>query len=197
MGLETETTCTHQGKTYKVKALLESTELILRGELKRKLPLVSLNHILVNGSNLNFESGGENYSLALGVEKSVTWAKKIATPPPSLAKKLGLSDTGKAFVIGAVDDAELEAALKDNTTASAKDAALFIAVTRSDKQLNSALKTYGQAKAPIWLINVKGANSSLGENAIRAIMRERGFMDTKTCMVSASLAATRYNRQAN
>jgi hypothetical protein len=42
MGLETETTCTHSGKHYSVKALLESTEIILRGELRRKLPIAKL-----------------------------------------------------------------------------------------------------------------------------------------------------------
>ena len=194
MGLEAETTCTHGGKTYKVRALLESTELILRGDLKRKLPLTSLTNVHASNTSLSFSANGESYTLALTANKAATWAKKITSPPPSLAKKLGLSAEALAFVIGKTDDAELDAALKGNTTPTPQQAALFIAVTRDEAQLTTALKTYGKAQAPLWLINVKGPKSALGENAIREKLRVLGFMDTKTCAVSATLSGTRYNR---
>ena len=194
MGLETETTCTHGGKTYKVKALLESTELILRGDLRRKLPFTSVTHIHASNTSMSFNANGESYTLALPANKTATWAKKISSPPPSLAKKLGLSADTLAFVIGKADDAELDAALKGNTTPTPQQAALFIAVTRDEAQLATALKTYGKAQAPLWLINVKGPKSALGENAIREKMRALGFKDTKTCAVSATLSGTRYNR---
>ena len=195
MGLESETTCTHAGQTFKVKALLESTELILRGELKRKLPLASLSNIRASNTSLNFNANDENYSLALSAEKAATWAKKITSPPPSLAKKLGISAEAKAFVIGKTDDAEFDAALKGNTTSTPAQAAVFIAVVREEATLTAALKAYGKAQAPLWLINVKGPKSALGENAIREKLRGAGLMDTKTCAVSVTLAGTRYNRQ--
>jgi hypothetical protein len=194
MGLEAETTCTHSGKSFAVKTLLESTELILRGALKRKVPINALKHVTVKGPALTFEANGESFALNLGAVKAAIWAKKIATPPPSLAKKLGLSATTPALVIGAVDDAELEAALTCHTTSNAKQAALFVAVTRDDAALAAALKAYGKAGAPLWLINVKGPKSALGENAIREKLRALGFKDTKTCAVSATLSGTRYNR---
>ena len=195
MGLEVETTCTHAGQTFKVKALLESTELILRGDLKRKLPLTSLTNVRTSNKALTFSANGESYALALPVDKAATWAKKITGPPPSLAKKLGISAEALAFVIGKTDDAELDAALKGNTTPTPQQAALFIAVVRSEAALTAALKTYGKAQAPLWLINVKGPKSALVENAIREKLRGAGFMDTKTCAVSVTLAGTRYNRQ--
>ena len=194
MGLELETTCTLSGKTFRVKALLESTELILRGELKRKLPLTALTHIKASATQLSFKAQGETITLALPAGKAATWAKKITSPLPSLAKKLGLSAEALAFVIGKTDDAELDAALKGNTTPTPQQAALFIAVTRDEAQLTAALKIYGKAQAPLWLINVKGPKSVLGENTIRATLRALGFMDTKTCAVSATLSGTRYNR---
>ena len=82
MGLEAETTCTHSGKSFAVKALLESTELILRGELKRKLPIAALKYVSIKNTTLTFEAEGEHYALALGAAKSAAWAKKIAMPPP-------------------------------------------------------------------------------------------------------------------
>ena len=194
MGLELETTCTHAGQTYKVKALLESTELILRGELKRKLPLISLTNVRATNKALNFNANGESYNLALTADKAATWAKKIASPPPSLAKKLGISAEALAFVIGKTDYAELDVALNGNTTSASTQAAIFISVVRSEAELSTALKAYGKAQAPLWLINVKGPKSALGENTIRDQLRALGFKDTKTCAVSATLSGTRYNR---
>jgi hypothetical protein len=194
MGLEAETTCIHGGKPVKVKALLESTELILRGGLKRKLPISSLRNVKASADQLSFDAEGEAYVLNLGAAKAATWAKKINTLPPTLAMKLGLSAGVLAFVIGDVDDTELAAALKDNRCSTLSEAGMTIAVVKSDTQLAAALKIHGKAQAPLWLANVKGAKSPLGENAIRAVMREHGFIDTKTCAVSAILAATRYNK---
>ena len=195
MGLEAETTCTYSGKSFAVKALLESTELILRGGLKRKLALTALKHVTAKGPALTFEADGESFTLNLGAVKATAWAKKISAPPPTLSKKLGLSATTEVLVIGAVDDAELEAALTGHTTSNAKQAALFIAVTRDEAALAGALMVYGKQQAPLWLINVKGPKSALGENAIRAKLRALGFKDTKTCAVSATLSGTRYSRQ--
>ena len=93
-----------------------------------------------------------------------------------------------------MDDAELDAALKGNTVVSVKDAAFFIAVTRDEAQLAAALKSYGKSPKPLWLINVKGPKSVLGENAIRETLRALDFNDTKTCAVSVTLSGTRYNR---
>jgi hypothetical protein len=194
MGLEAETTCRLGGKAHKVKALLESAELILRGELKRKLPIVALKNVSANGAALSFEAEGESFSLDLGAARATAWAKKIATPPPSLAMKLGIGKASQAFLIGAVEHAELKAALKGNTTANTKDASVFIAVIRSETELSAALKAYGKAQVPIWLVNIKGPKSPLGENPIREKMRAAGFKDTKTCAVSATLSGTRYNR---
>ncbi len=192
MGLEAETTCTHSGKSFAVKALLESTELILRGDLKRKLPLATLKHVIVKGSALTFDAEGERYTLELGAAKSAAWAKKIATPPPSLAQKLGLSKSNKAFVIGAVDDAELTAALNGHTVASPTEAAFLLAVLRQESELSSLLKAHGKSDHPLWLANVKGPKSVLGENTIRSVLRAAGFKDVKSCAVSTTLSATRY-----
>ena len=192
MGLEAETTCTHSGKSFAVKAVLESTELILRGALKRKLPIAALKHVAVKNTALTFEADGERYALELGATKSAAWAKKIATPPPALAQKLGLSETSMAFVFGQVDDEALAAVLQGHTAATLAEAAFILAVLRTETDLAALLKAHGKSALPLWLTNVKGAKSALGENAIRALMRRAGFMDVKSCAVSATLSATRY-----
>ena len=192
MGLEAETTCTLSGKSYAVKALLESTELILRGEVKRKFPIATLTHITTTGNALTFTVEGESFTLALGATKAATWANKLTTPPPSLAQKLGLSETARAFVIGTVEDASLATALAGKTVDVHDKAAFLLAVLQNDAELAALLKVHGKSALPLWLVNFKGPKTPLGENAIRAALRGAGFMDVKTCTVSASLAATRY-----
>ena len=160
--------------------------------MKRKLPITALKNVTAQGPALTFEAEGERYTLSLGESKSVAWAKKIAVPPPSLAKKLGLSETSMAYVFGLVDDAALAAALQGHTAATPAEAALILAVLRSEADLAALLKAHGKSALPLWLANVKGAKSALGENAIRTVMRRAGFMDVKSCAVSAALSATRY-----
>ena len=99
-------------------------------------------------------------------------------------------------VIGEVDDPLLEAALAAALAPEPALAKLSLAVIRAQDELERALAVHATlpADAPIWLVNVKGAASPFGENAVRNLMRQRGFVDSKTASVSATLAATRYAR---
>ncbi|MDE2383703.1 MAG: hypothetical protein KGO53_03710 [Alphaproteobacteria bacterium] len=194
MGLEAETICTLNNTPHKVKALLESTQLILRGEVKRKFPLAALSRVKAEGAALSFTCQGKHYAIKLGSAKAAAWARKLTAPPPTLASKLGLAETSRAFVVGALESAELSAALQGFTAAQPADAAFIVAVLRSEAELAALLNAHGQSALPLWLANVKGPKSPLGENTIRAALRAAGFVDTKTCAVSASLSATRYSR---
>jgi len=60
---------------------------------------------------LRFNSGNETYSLAIGVAFAEKWATALITPPPSLAKKLGIAADTVVRMIGAVDDDALRGAL--------------------------------------------------------------------------------------
>jgi len=48
--------------------------------------------------------------------------------------------------------------------------------------------------ARIWVAEV-GSEAALGDHAARAVMRARGFIDSKSCAVSADRSATRYARR--
>jgi len=45
------------------------------------------------------------------------------------------------------------------------------------------------------VVHGKGARSAFGETAVRRIMREAGYKDTKVSAVSDTLSATRYSRR--
>ena len=186
--------CRWGGASAEVKALFETHELVLRGGLKRKVALADLTAVHVDGDELCFMVGRELVTLSLGAKDAASWAKKIATPAPSLADKLGLKGKAKAFVIGAVKDAALSTALKSRATKTAAIAAATVAIVESEKDLARALKA-APAAIPIWIVHGKGKAASFGETPVRAFMRAKGFIDTKVSAVSDAFSATRFTRR--
>jgi hypothetical protein len=113
MGLEAKCHCRWSGGSGEVKALLETHELILRGDVKRRFPITEISDLRTSGGDLHFRHSTDELVLELGVDQALRWAKKIATPPPSLAKKLGVTSTSKVMLIGPLRDGVLQEALKD------------------------------------------------------------------------------------
>ncbi len=110
MGREAICECTSAGTTAEVKALLESDELILRGNIRMRAPLHTLRDVRVESESLCFNLDKHPVQLHLGAAVAKSWAKKIKTPPPSLADKLGI--TGKTVrTIGSISDRSLDSAL--------------------------------------------------------------------------------------
>jgi hypothetical protein len=157
-------------------------------------PIAGLKKVHVEGDDLIFVSGEQEIALGLGADVAARWARKIATPPPTLREKLGIGASAKARVIGKVTDDALAEALRGATTSKAKEAAIFISVVSAAAELATALDAYDRHEpgCAIWIVYRKGPRSAFGENAVRRIMRERGFMDNKIVAVSAELSATRY-----
>jgi hypothetical protein len=138
MGLEAKCAGRWRDGAGEVKALLETHELILRGDLKRRFPLATLADVRVEGEDLRFTGGGEDIALAIGAARAGRWAKKITTPPPSLASKLGIGPSSKALVIGQPNAPALQEALAGATAASGDEARLTLAVVGDAVALESA-----------------------------------------------------------
>src|SRR5579859_315720 len=111
MGREAECECEWKGARNRVKALLEPPDLILRGEIRRRIPFSELKQIRADGEKLRFTYGTETFALALGSAMAQKWVKALTTAPPTLAKKLGISPDTVVRVVGVVDDDALEAAV--------------------------------------------------------------------------------------
>jgi hypothetical protein len=107
MGKEATCLCQCSNETYQIKLVLEPTELIFRGELKRKIPRSSISGIVLHGGNLSFSADGEQISLTLGAEEAAKWQRALQTPPPSIAQKLGIRATSTVRIYGEIDDGNL------------------------------------------------------------------------------------------
>ena len=196
MGLESDCELITVGETIHVKALLESQALILRGAVKQTLPIDEIGDPRAVGGQLLFEHKGTPYALALPDGQAAKWLKKLTAEPPSLAAKLGIDATHKAWVWGHTDDAAVIAALAGATAATPAEAVMSVAIVSDPDALAEALNTLLHAlpTAPLWLVYSRGAKSTLPESAVRHHLRSLGLIDTKACAVSDWFTATRYNR---
>lgn len=181
-----------------VQAHLESTVLILRGPtLRRRIPLSALIDVRADGRTLRFTVGQEPIAIELDAGEAQKWAKKITTPAPSLASKLGVGVRTPACVVGQVTDAALTEALRGAATDLPDCAAMLVAVVLTEDDLADAVARHAGLRrcSALWAIHVKGKATLLGDTAIRKYLRERGYIDNKTTAVSQRFTATRYTRR--
>jgi hypothetical protein len=169
----------------------------VRGAFRAVAPLTELRDVRADGDELRFTALGEEVALRLGRDAS-RWAAKIATPPPSLAAKLGIGAATRLLVAGRIDDPELAAALAVGTrTRSAANADAIVARVDDGSVLSRVAETHAAALArgvPLWVVYSKGRNAPLGEPAVRTLLRARGLIDLKVASVSPALTALKFAR---
>lgn len=195
MGREALIYATVDGQAEEVKALLESSELILRGEIRRRYPRSAIGDVRADGDALHFHCLGEHVRLELGAKAAEAWRLAIATPPPTLRVKLGLDKGAGAFLVGQTADAELCRALAGALVNDVEVAAIIIACVDEIGDLENAFAaSASKPSLPIWMVYRKGRGVEVGDGIIRSSLRSAGFRDTKSCSVSDVYTATRYNR---
>jgi hypothetical protein len=198
MGRESECTCECNGSTYPVKALLEPPELILRGGLRRRFPLSRLKGIRADGAILRFEFEGEAFALMLGGDLPSRWARVLTTPPPTLAKKFGISRDTVVRMIGPIDDNAIRSALAVAKAVTSRQAGLILAGVNTTSELADVLRVTAKqlaSRVPIWFIYPKGKGHALTENDVRSAGLAAGIVDTKVAAVSPTLTALRLVRR--
>jgi hypothetical protein len=200
MGREATCKCEWAGTTASVKALLETSELILRGEIRKRIPFTELKSVEAGSDRLSFRVGNDRVQLFLNAAQAQKWAAALKAGPTPLAKKLGIAANSHVRTVGDMSDEALASALAEAGQVSARTTAknpdLIVACIDTPKALSAALgKIEAQLAAgvPIWLVYPKGPGRSLNEPMVRAELLPRGMVDTKVAAVSATLTAIRFN----
>ena len=199
-----EATCTARvgAETAEVTALLESTTVVLRGDIKRKWDIATLQNLRLAAEELQFEVGEaadqEAVALVLGEKEAGRWLKKLQTPPPTLAAKLGVSAENPALLIGptvgALDPALAEA-LAGGITTNLREARMLVAVLSKPSELPRMAEFHADMICKtVWVVHPKGPGASPSDAEVRTAMRGWGYVDNKTSAVSDALTATRYVR---
>jgi hypothetical protein len=198
MGREAQCICNCSGTTAQVKALIEPPDLILRGGIRRRMPLSELKDVRAEGENLLFGFETERISITLGNTVAAKWAQAITVPPPGLAKKLGITPQTHVHMLGTVDDGALHDALANAKQVDHRKGDLIIARVDTPDDIAHALKSAAKELtigAPIWFIYPKGPGHPLNENDVRAMGLAAGLVDTKVAAVSPRLTALRFIRR--
>ncbi|MCY1125731.1 hypothetical protein OU426_02590 [Frigidibacter sp. RF13] len=196
MGREAICSIRWQGEAAEGKALLESEEVILRGDIRARIPRAEITRAEVEGEVLRLLAAGGWLELDLGAKAAESWRKAILKGPPSLAEKLGVGPGARAFALAPLTDEAVIAALSGAEAAQAADAAFLIAELLSDAGLAAALAAAEASGAPpIWCLYPKGKTAEPSDARVREVFRAAGFVDVKSCAVSDRLTATRYQRR--
>jgi hypothetical protein len=206
----------------RVKAVLEPPELILRGEIKRRIPFATIKQIAVQGARLRFrvegedhagrdfsgeDLSGESFSLELGEAQAAKWALALLKPPPTLAGKLGIVPGCAVRVLGTVDDEALRSALEgaraDKGKGTRGDVGVIIARVNTPAQIADAWKKAAAqvaGGAALWMVYPKGRGHAIDETAVREAGLAAGFphchfVDVKVAAVSATLTGLKFVRR--
>lgn len=197
-----EATCTARigAETAEVTALLESTAIVLRGALKRRYEIAALQQLRLEGGELRFAAADEAVALALGEAEGGRWLKKLQTPPPTLAAKLGVSPQNPALLLGPTVgtlDPALAEALAGSITTNVREARMLVAVISKPSELERMADFHADMICDtVWVVHGKGRDAYPSPDEVRMAMRGWGYLDNKISAVSEQLTATRYVRPA-
>lgn len=183
MGQELTCTLDYGGESYNGKALLETSELIFRGETRLKIAFKQITHVQAADGKLhvNFDGGVAIFHLGPAAAK---WANKILNPPSRL-DKLGLKSGMRVRWIGARDDGFKDEAL-----------ALGVAFVRTAPDLTfvRAANTADLTRIPhaaTWVIYPKGVQH-IREQDVRAAGLGAGLVDVKVASFSPTHTALKF-----
>jgi hypothetical protein len=174
---------------------LESAGLQISGERRARVPRHAWSQVEAADGVVSFVADGDTYRFRLG-SAAPAWASALATPPPSLAEKLGVADGATVAVRGDLPLPELAEALADAARVAPWESDVVLVVVRTDRELEllpTWLRECGIASR-VWVVHGKGRESTApGDNAVRAVMRAAGWHDTKVSAVGELWSATRYS----
>ncbi len=179
------------GRTYEGEALLETAELIFRGERRLVIPFARIRSIGAADGRLTID----DYVFELG-EDAAKWAEKIRNPK-SVIQKLGVKAGQNVAVVG-VEDAsfvrDLEKAGAQVSVGRPKknsDVIFCGASSRDDLARLASLKPSLAQNGALWVIRPKGVKT-ITEADTMAAGKAAGLVDVKVVKFSDTHTAEKF-----
>jgi hypothetical protein len=177
------------------KALLETSELVFRGEFRLRIPFASIKSIKAADGELRVqtEEGLAVFELGNAAEK---WCQKVLHPKTRI-EKLGVKPGAKISLMGEFEAGFLKE-LQTNSKTPAKEQTqdepetIFLS-TNSRKELSSLTKLAKGMKgaAGLWIVYPKG-QKIITENDVLTAGRAAGLKDVKVVGFSATHTALKF-----
>ena len=192
MGREIACLAHFGGKSARGKALLETNEILFRGEFRLKIPLVSIEEVKASDGELRVKTADGLAVFELG-DRAEKWREKILNPK-SLLDKLGVKPGENVVLHGSIDKSFCESVKKHGAKiASAPDSPwIFLAAGKSGelakvKQIAKGMRV----AAALWIIYPKG-QKTITENDVRGAGLKAGLTDVKVASFSATHTALKF-----
>ena len=159
MGDEARVTARYGDRASEGKALLETDELIFRGDFRLKIPLRQVSSVEAADGRLTVAFGDESAEFAIG-PAAARWADKIRNPK-TLLDKLGLKE-GQQIDLVDVADEEFRSLLHERGIAFAEkarpgsDVVLFGAESAATLGRLAQLRDSIARDGTVWVVAPKG-----------------------------------------
>ena len=195
MGREAITTVRIGKNVSRGKVLLETNEIIVRGENRAVFPFREMKSVKAADGELRFKFRGQAVQIELGAQAD-KWAEKILHPP-SLLEKLGVKP-GLNVALMSMADTKFDTLLAKARVSIAReqpkndsDLVFLGAESRADlKRISGAMKSLQPAGA-LWIVYPKG-RKDITENDVLSSGRAAGLKDVKVCSFSPAHTALKF-----
>ena len=189
MGQELKCRVDFGKQSSKGQALLETAEVIFRGDFRLKIPFRSISRLEASSGKLTIAFDGGSAVFHLG-DKAEKWAARIRNPPSRL-DKLGVKPGTKIHLVGRHDeDFRKELVERGTVNSRSKPDLVFLAVKSKDELVELAWV----GDAAVWVIYPKGVKS-VTENDVLAAGRAAGWVDVKVCGFSDTHTGLKFKRR--
>jgi Fe2+ transport system protein FeoA len=189
MGNELDCTARLGKQSGKGKALLETNEILFRGEFRLKIPIASIQSVKAVDGELRVQTAQGLAVFELG-DAAEKWREKILHPKSRL-EKLGVKPGAAVSLIGTFE-AEFLRELREQTLSIAKGKAaagaewLFFAADSAKALARvSKLAKAMTGAAALWIVYPKG-QKQITENDVLASGRKAGLKDVKVVSFSST-----------
>lgn len=194
MGQELSCSVLADGKSFRGKVLLESNEILFRGDLRLKIPFASIKTMETKEGKLHVRTKDAVFVFDLG-PRAEKWRDRIANPK-SLLDKLGVKSGDSVSLQGSfttdflVDLKKLGAVISLGKAAS--PSWIFLAAeSRSELSKVKAAAGALNNSAALWIVYPKG-QKSITENDVRGAGLEAGLTDVKVASFSPTHTALKF-----
>jgi len=197
MGSELQCKVRTGGKTLKGKALLETSEVIFRGDTSFKIPLVSIESVNVRDGELHLAWSDGSAVFELG-DRAAKWADKILHPK-STAQKLGIKPD-LTVCVRAIRDTDFIRNLRSSTKSFSNTKLLmdsdliFVGAAEAAElgEIGDVVPSLAKSGA-LWVVYPKGKQEIKEVQVIEA-GRAAGLVDVKVVKFSETHTALKFVR---
>jgi hypothetical protein len=191
MGRETVGVLHFNGTASEGKALLETDEIVFRGERRIRIPFRSIHSVKAVDGSLTVSATSGEYIFDLG-EAAYAWEKTLLNPK-SLVDKLGIKDSHSVLLVEVTDN-DLIAMIRNragSVTAvqgGAFDVVMLQIHSPAELARISELKSAIHDDGMIWAITPKKTPGLIDVDVIETA-KAAGLVDIKVARISDTLTA--------